>query len=302
MPYGRAKRYLLLRSFFVCYLVYSASVVQAEADLAFVANLDGNWEVCVAKDDGSDLKRITETPFDEKEPQWSFDRKKIVYATSDGKLNIAELGSNRHFTIEEIYKNRQQIMPTFSPNEKNIAFIQFRPPEEKDDTDLMVLNVKTGKVRRLFEQYALQMWPAYSPDGEKIAYTSIHCNDSCGRMLQEIWVAAANGGWARQLLMTHSYCQQPKWSPDGQRIVFVSDINTNPDLWVVDLNTWLMKQITTYSGLDINPAWSPDGKSIAFISTRSGIKEIWIKDLTGGHIKKLSPFGDKQVPCKDVAW
>jgi hypothetical protein len=30
--------------------------------------------------------------------------------------------------------------------------------------------------------------------------------------------------------------------------------------------------------------------------------EMWIKDLENGKLRKLRPFGDRNVECKDVAW
>jgi len=63
-----------------------------------------------------------------------------------------------------------------------------------------------------------------------------------------------------------------------------------------------LKQITTDEGLDVSPAWSPDGNKLVFVSTRSGIMETWIKDLGNEKLRKLRPFGDRDIECKDVAW
>jgi hypothetical protein len=30
--------------------------------------------------------------------------------------------------------------------------------------------------------------------------------------------------------------------------------------------------------------------------------EIWIKDLRNWKLKRLRPFGDRDVECKDVDW
>ena len=115
-------------------------------------------------------------------------------------------------------------------------------------------------------------------------------------------MAGLKGGWARQLLMTNALCQQPAWSPDGRRIAFSSDMGGHFDIWVLSLDDWVLKQITEDAGLDVSPAWSPAGDRLAFVSSRSGIMEIWIKDLIGGDVKRLSPFGERAVACKDVAW
>ena len=273
----------------------------AQADIAFVGNVDGNWDLFAVGEDGRNLVRLTDTAYDEKDPDWSSDRKKIVYATSDGHLNIVDAVTGESHPIAVDQQGPPKISPSFSPDDKEIAFAQFRPPEEGDDTDLMIFNLERKATRRVLDQYALQMWPAWSPDGKRLVYTSIHCSGDCGRIIQELWIADPGGGWARQLLMTGSLCQQPAWSPDGRRIAFSSDKGGNFDIWVLSLEDWRVQQITTDESLDVSPAWSPDGSKLAFVSTRSGKMEIWIKDLDSGRLNRLRPFGERVVECKDVA-
>lgn len=269
--------------------------------LVFSANVDGNWDLFMVCEDGSDLIRLTNTPFDEKEPCWSRDRKKIVYATSDGRLRLLSVSERKELLLTTSGEDNPEFSPCFSPDGNMVAFVKS-VPGTRDDTDLLILNIKKKEKRTLIRQYAAQFWPAWSPDGKRIAYVYSHCSGDCGRLIQEIWLADPQGGWARQLLLTNSFCREPAWSPDGKRLAFASDMSGNFDIWILDLRDWSLKQITKFEGLDISPAWSPDGNKIAFISTRSGSMEIWIKDLVGGDIKKLSPFGKKAVECKDIAW
>ena len=79
-------------------------------------------------------------------------------------------------------------------------------------------------------------------------------------------------------------------------------MNGNFDIWVLSLDTWKLEQLTEDKALDVSPAWSPEGDRIAFVSTRSGMMEIWVKDLKRGGLRRLRPFGDSDVECKDVTW
>jgi len=282
------------------YLIYSEKVY---GNIAFVANIDGNWELFYADDEGNNPIRLTNTPYDEKTPSWSHDQKQIVYVTSDGNLNVINIASKESRQIAVNQDNAPKITPSFSPEGKNIAFAQFRPftSDIKDDTDLMLFSLETGKTRKIIEQCAIQMWTSWSPDSKHIVYANLHCSSDCGRIIQELWIADKNSGWARQLLMTHSLCQQPDWSQDGKQIAFSSDKSGNFDIWVLSLNDLKLQQITTDENLDVSPSWSRDGSRIAFVSARTGIMEIWITDLKQNHLKKLYPFGDK-IECKDAAW
>jgi TolB protein len=292
-------RYFFPASLMLVLLLFSHP---GSCDIAFVANIDGNWDLFKANDTGNNTVQLTQTAYDEKHPNWSADQKKIVYAASDGQLNIIDLLSKNAQTIVITDLKTPKISPCFSPDGRKITFAQFGPVSEGDDTDLFIYDLKSDSKRRLLDQYSLQMWPAWSPDGKQIAYTHMHCSAECGRMIQELWIADAHGKWARQLVMTHSFCQQPAWSPDGRKIAFSSDKSGNYDIWVVDLKKWEMDQFTTNAALDVKPAWSPDGKKLAFVSTRSGLMEIWIKELGSGRVKKLNPFGKRKIECKDVTW
>ncbi len=44
------------------------SVADCLGEMAFVANLDGNWDLFTVDDQGESLSRLTQTPYDEKDP------------------------------------------------------------------------------------------------------------------------------------------------------------------------------------------------------------------------------------------
>ncbi len=99
----------------------------AYADIAFVANTDGNWDLFSANDDGKNPVQLTTTPYDEKTPCWSPDRKNIVYATSDGHINIINIVSGKTNRIAAEQNTTPKITPAFSPDGKKIAYVQFIP-------------------------------------------------------------------------------------------------------------------------------------------------------------------------------
>ncbi len=285
----------------VLLLAGNAHAGMSQPKLVFAANADGNWDLFSVDEDGKNLVRLTSTPYDEKDPAWSYDGTKVVYATSDGQLNILDINTKEHEQPVTGKQTTARFSPVFSPDDKQIAFIQFKPGGN-DDTELKIYNIETKRSRVLLDQYSGQFWPAWSPDGSRIVYTNNHCAGDCGKIIQELWIADTSGGYARQLLMTNSLSQQAAWSPDGRKIAFSSDKSGNFDIWILSLKDWKLEQITTHENLDVSPAWSQDGKKIAFISTRSGRMEIWIKNLKTGQLKRLRPFGDKKIECKDVAW
>ena len=272
------------------------------SQLAFVANLEGSWDLFVVSDNGTGstgLKRLTNTPYDERNPSWSQDRNSIVYSTSDGHIHKFDLIDEKDVLLKTL--KGLNVQPVFMPDGQDVLYVHFSE-DVPDDTDLYLLDIETGKSRLFLGQRSQQFYPCWSPNGERVSYINTHCSDPCGRMIQEVWVADRFGKNARQLILTNSACETPAWSPDGRRLALSSDLSGNFDIYIYDIVNRTLKPITTDPHSDTSPAWSPDGSKLAFVSTRSGQSEIWIKDLVSDNLKRFVPFPGQEISCKDVTW
>jgi TolB protein len=269
--------------------------------IAFVANLKDNWDIFLVDSNGRNLVQLTDTSYDENEPRWSADRKRIVYSASDGKLYVIDIKTKEFHQVPAGDNDGKMTSPSFSPDGKKIVYVHFKP-ERVDDTELAIFDFEHNANTKFIDQFGPLSFPSWSPDDKYIVYTAAYCSTDCGRIIQELWIATTKGHYARQLLMTNSHCMQPVWSPDGKKIAFASDKGGNFDIWTLSLENWDLKQLTKDAHLDMSPAWSSDGRSIAFVSARTGKSMNWIIDLKTGKLKMLSPFKDKNIECRDVAW
>ena len=109
--------------------------------------------------------------------------------------------------------------------------------------------------------------PAFSPDGERIAFRSER--DGGG-----IFVMGATGESVRRLT---DFGYDPAWSPDGREIVSApSGFDSSwPDsaerlgeLWAVDVATGQKRQDRAPDGDAVQPSWSPHGQRIAYWGLR----------------------------------
>ena len=123
--------------------------------------------------------------------------------------------------------------------------------------------------------------PAFSPDGERIAFRS--ARDGGG-----LFVMGRTGEQVRRVTDRGF---RPTWSPDGLRIAFVTEnVEMNAGnsegisaLWVVNVDGTGARQLI--AGDAIQPAWSPNGHRIAY-SKRLGapaVGDIYTVDANGGE-------------------
>ena len=128
-------------------------------------------------------------------------------------------------------------------------------------SDIWVMNSDGTNARNLTAELSFELTrgePAWSPDGQWIAFTSSRGTAGPGR--GSIWIMRADGSQKRQLTVhpDNGFDLSPSWSPDGQRIAFQRG--------GVAMVTVATGEVTDLGlpGTSAHPSWSPDGRHIAF--------------------------------------
>ncbi len=144
---------------------------------------------------------------------------------------------------------------------------------------LFTLPKAGGEATAIGEDFLDPFWPAFSPDGSRIALQSF------AQGMFHIRTVTSDGKDTRQLTSGEYDDTYPAWSPDGTRIAFSSEREGSEDIWTVDVKSGALKRITTAGARESQPAWSPDGRSIAY--TRGNTVESI--DLATGAVRTQVP-------------
>jgi serine/threonine protein kinase/Tol biopolymer transport system component len=127
--------------------------------------------------------------------------------------------------------------------------------------------------------------PAYSPDGDHIAFRSTREDGG-------IFVMGATGESPRRLT-DRGY--NPAWSPESKEIVFATDGVAGPanrhtamsQIWRVPIGGG--EQRLVWKGDGVQPSWSPHGSRIAYWGLEQGSRRtIWTVPVNGGNPTRVT--------------
>ncbi|HET6373379.1 MAG TPA: Tol-Pal system beta propeller repeat protein TolB [Candidatus Polarisedimenticolia bacterium] len=153
--------------------------------------------------------------------------------------------------------------------------------------EIFVMDYDGSDIKQLTKNGTLNMSPAWSPDGRRLAFVSYRQGNP------RLYIYSGEDGSLHDSTPPGSeLCVAPEWAPDGRSIAFSSSSSGDSEIFVLDVATGRSKQITFSRGSDTAPAWSPSARELAFTSDRSGSPQVYLMDAEGANIRRLSFEGD----------
>jgi len=238
-------------------------------------------------------------------PELDFDQRWIWLAHPDGS-GLHELAPG--MPVEG------KTSPDVSPDGRRVVFNSWLPRAV-----LWEVAIEGGEPRALsdgcsgMENECMEWDPAYSADGERVAFVHVGWDDGAG--YTEIGIRDLAGGPATYLTSTRvpladGDMGQPSWAPDGSRIAYHvsgvrvphpgnNDYPSSIEIRIVDVDGSEPSTLTTPAGTDAADAdWSPDGSRIVY-STVGYRESEGVGDVRPA-IYSIKPDGsDPQLLCLD---
>lgn len=227
--------------------------------IAFTSARDGNQDIYVMNANGTGLVNLTRSPRHEYMPSWSPDGSRIAFVRDVGFPMILEIAiMNADGSGPTNISNNPDwvLRPAWSPNGTRLAFASDRDFESSGFMELAfeiyVTNTDgTNPVNLTNTDDAEDGFPAWSPDGSKIAFHS----DRMGTW--NIFVVNPDGSGVINLTDRAGSNYLPAWSPDGSRIAFESTRHGNSEVYVMKADGSSVVRLTDAPGIDSFPAWRP---------------------------------------------
>jgi TolB protein len=243
----------------------------------------GRGDIYTMRADGTDRRRLTSGRKSESGPAWSPGGGRIAFARGRPFLRAGSLWIMARDGTDARRLARNASEPSWAPRGQVLAFTRSRAFDPEDAFSLaptiFTMRADGTEITRLLSPEVDRDVDG-SPDGTKIAYTSIRPFSTSG-----VYVADADG--ANESFL-HAGAE-PDWSPDGSQVL----LRDGESVYVVDADgsdpTELPDPVG-HPGPTRAWRWHPDGLRVSFVGS-DGCNGGFTMALDGTQVTRVTQCG-----------
>jgi Tol biopolymer transport system component len=222
--------------------------------------------------DGTTERLHPEATTTEFEPAFSPDGRYCAFVQSRGNLSLKLVIRDRQEKRDAVFDPGGGFLgmrrPTIAPDGSRVVFsIPTAAGQE-----LASVNLR-GQDRRSLLTGGINNWPAFSPDGKRIAF----CSSRDGAL--RLYVMNADGSHLQRLTSGPGFAARPAWSPDGKRLAFTANRDGLYRVCILAADGSGLQVLSGDTDRDDYPAWSPDGRRVVMVRERHGRSDLVLLDV-----------------------
>ncbi len=272
--------------------------VRTEMDIMKDGKSSSLWLI---NSDGTDHQKLTSNTFNESNPSWSPDGKKISFISNSNDENGSEIyiywiDSKQYSSISQLSGSPKSTK--WSPDGRYIGFSMFVP----ESTLQLVSPPRKPKNAKWAEK-------------PRITDRLKHESDGLGYMKEgfdQLFYISSEGGTPVQITSEKYNHRSFDWTHNSNGLVFSSNYNEeweydfrNSELYSINIDGKNINQLTNRNGPDYGPIVSPNGKLIAFLGYDDKIQtyqttNLYIMDIDGGNKKEIKTNLDRSI--SSIKW
>ena len=253
--------------------------------ILFVSEVAGQADLYLSEEDGSSLKRITNTPDYELSASVSPDGRRIAFAASplkEGKFQrpqifFADINGN---VISQItHDKKSNFSPSFSPDAQKIA---FSSRDDDQDSDIYIIDIDGKNLKQMTSSPMSEANPAWGVGGATLLYQA-------GQEGQSKVMKMGVKGIAGFETLETGNSFSPDWGPQAKTFVYALQLSGSPgvDLLVSDSEGKTIKRIASENIIRSHPHLSRDGQKVVYEQNNVERSGVYVSDLEGNNVVQI---------------
>lgn len=230
----------------------------------------------------------------------------LAFATKSGEKDVLHLYRIDDGEVIRTFRFRNIVSigsTSWSPDGRRVAFTAIDPA---GNNDLYILDVERDDLRRLTNDYYDDRDPAWSPRGDRVAFSSDRT--PFGRNgAYNLFAFDVNTGVIEYLTYGPESYSAPAWSKDGSWLAFTCDMDGTHNIWIMNMDAgedrgkrW-MRKVTQFTTSAFDPTWTESGDLVFAAFEKFSFQIKAVRNIIAAYdtAKTLHAI---DLSAKDLPW